>query len=516
MLGYRSQFTIYDQSDAVRLADWVRRDLDLDPKRFPPRQLARPDLGAEERARVGSRTTRTGRRRRTRTRLADDLHASTSAGCSTPPPSTSTTCSCSRCGVFREHPEVLERWRTASTTSSSTSSRTPTSPSGSSSGSSPRSTAASWSSATPISASSRAPRSRWPTVPRRPDRDRRGRRRGALVLRQRRLPAGRASPGPSLARVRRRRDHPRERPHDRVDPRPRALRRLRAPAPAQSSAAGRPDRAPAGRLDGGADGLDAGRDADARRPPSVHAGMVMVDEDGEFDVVADVERVALDAPVYDLDIEPHAQLRRERDRHAQLDLQVPRGRLSEPVEVRGVVSGRDDRSCSTRTTGRRSASSTPPTRSSTNNAAHRPKHLWTEQAAASRSSGTKATTSTTRRRSSSREIRRLIDTERSSLRRRRGLLPHQRAEPRPRRVAGARRHPVPRVRRREVLRPARGQGRARVPARAREPRRRSVVEAHRQHAAARRRRHVGREDRLVREGAGITFPDALATRRSPA
>ena len=39
LLGYRPQFTIYDQADAVRLCDWVRRDLDLDPKRFPPRQL---------------------------------------------------------------------------------------------------------------------------------------------------------------------------------------------------------------------------------------------------------------------------------------------------------------------------------------------------------------------------------------------------------------------------------------------------------------------------------------------
>jgi superfamily I DNA/RNA helicase len=39
LLGYRPQFTIYDQADAVRLVDWVRRDLDLDPKRFPPRQL---------------------------------------------------------------------------------------------------------------------------------------------------------------------------------------------------------------------------------------------------------------------------------------------------------------------------------------------------------------------------------------------------------------------------------------------------------------------------------------------
>lgn len=38
-MGYRSTFSIYDQSDAVRLADYVRRDLDLDPKRFPARQI---------------------------------------------------------------------------------------------------------------------------------------------------------------------------------------------------------------------------------------------------------------------------------------------------------------------------------------------------------------------------------------------------------------------------------------------------------------------------------------------
>jgi DNA helicase II / ATP-dependent DNA helicase PcrA len=38
-LGYRSSFSIYDQADSVRLVDYVRRDLDLDPKRFPPRRL---------------------------------------------------------------------------------------------------------------------------------------------------------------------------------------------------------------------------------------------------------------------------------------------------------------------------------------------------------------------------------------------------------------------------------------------------------------------------------------------
>jgi DNA helicase-2/ATP-dependent DNA helicase PcrA len=39
LLGLRPQFSIYDQGDAVRLTDYVRRDLNLDPKRFPPRQL---------------------------------------------------------------------------------------------------------------------------------------------------------------------------------------------------------------------------------------------------------------------------------------------------------------------------------------------------------------------------------------------------------------------------------------------------------------------------------------------
>ena len=38
-LGYRSNFTIYDQADAVRLTGYVIRDLDLDPKQFPPRAI---------------------------------------------------------------------------------------------------------------------------------------------------------------------------------------------------------------------------------------------------------------------------------------------------------------------------------------------------------------------------------------------------------------------------------------------------------------------------------------------
>jgi DNA helicase II / ATP-dependent DNA helicase PcrA len=38
-LGLRSSFSIYDQSDAVRLVGYVLRDLEIDPKRLPPRQV---------------------------------------------------------------------------------------------------------------------------------------------------------------------------------------------------------------------------------------------------------------------------------------------------------------------------------------------------------------------------------------------------------------------------------------------------------------------------------------------
>jgi ATP-dependent DNA helicase UvrD/PcrA len=38
-LGYRSSFTIYDQADTTRLTGYVLRDLGLDTKRFPPRQV---------------------------------------------------------------------------------------------------------------------------------------------------------------------------------------------------------------------------------------------------------------------------------------------------------------------------------------------------------------------------------------------------------------------------------------------------------------------------------------------
>lgn len=53
-LGFPSSFTIYDQSDAVRLTGYVLRDLNLDTKKFPPRSVhsaisaaKNDDLGVE-------------------------------------------------------------------------------------------------------------------------------------------------------------------------------------------------------------------------------------------------------------------------------------------------------------------------------------------------------------------------------------------------------------------------------------------------------------------------------------
>src|SRR4249920_1391044 len=38
-LGFTSTFSIYDTADSLRLMTMVCRDLDLDPKRFPPRSF---------------------------------------------------------------------------------------------------------------------------------------------------------------------------------------------------------------------------------------------------------------------------------------------------------------------------------------------------------------------------------------------------------------------------------------------------------------------------------------------
>ncbi len=108
-LGIRSSFSIYDQSDSVRLVDYVRRDLNLDPKRFPSRRLASQisslknelvsadqalDRAAGPAERRVAEVYREYQRRLHEASAADfdDLLLLTVR-------------------LFREHPDVLDRWR---------------------------------------------------------------------------------------------------------------------------------------------------------------------------------------------------------------------------------------------------------------------------------------------------------------------------------------------------------------------------------------------------------------------
>ena len=75
---------------------------------------------------------------------------------------------------------------------------------------------------------------------------------------------------------------------------------------------------------------------------AVRPGMVMVDEDGAFDLVERVERVELDAPVYDLDVERTHNFVARRARHAQLDLRVPRRRHPQHPRVRARLRRDED------------------------------------------------------------------------------------------------------------------------------------------------------------------------------
>ena len=66
----------------------------------------------------------------------------------------------------------------------------------------------------------------------------------------------------------------------------------------------------------------------------------MFAEDGEFDLVESVERVPLDAPGLRPQRRGHAQLRRQRARHPQLDLRLPRRRHPEHPRLRGRLPRR--------------------------------------------------------------------------------------------------------------------------------------------------------------------------------
>ena len=124
--GYPSTFTIYDQADAVRLTDYVVRDLGLDPKRFPPRAVharSRPP-----RTRVARPSTRVEVAQVIHERkIAEVFDRSTRPVCSSArAPWTSTICSVHRASCFGASPRCSRATRAGSATCWSTSTRTPT------------------------------------------------------------------------------------------------------------------------------------------------------------------------------------------------------------------------------------------------------------------------------------------------------------------------------------------------------------------------------------------------------
>ncbi|MSO78064.1 MAG: hypothetical protein EXQ79_00465 [Acidimicrobiia bacterium] len=108
-VGLRSQFTIYDQSDAVRLVDYVRRDMNLDPKRFPPRQLhgrisaLKNELIGPEQATASAYTPPEVRLAEVYTEYQRRLLEASAVDFD--------DLLMLAVKLFREHPDVLDRWR---------------------------------------------------------------------------------------------------------------------------------------------------------------------------------------------------------------------------------------------------------------------------------------------------------------------------------------------------------------------------------------------------------------------
>lgn len=100
-LGFTSSFSIYDAADSKRLMALVCRDLDLDPKKFPPKSFSaqisnlKNELIDEETFadRAAGGTSQAGGSGEVSRRRWPRRTACTSRGCARPTPSTSTTSS---------------------------------------------------------------------------------------------------------------------------------------------------------------------------------------------------------------------------------------------------------------------------------------------------------------------------------------------------------------------------------------------------------------------------------------
>ena len=111
-LGYRSNFTIYDTADQIRLVKQCLEELERDPKRFTPRGIHSQISNAKNQLdRPGASTRRASRA--STTRRSPTCTSCTSAGSSPRTPSTSTTCSILTVDVLERFPEAREKWQKA-------------------------------------------------------------------------------------------------------------------------------------------------------------------------------------------------------------------------------------------------------------------------------------------------------------------------------------------------------------------------------------------------------------------
>ena len=110
LLGYRSSFTIYDQADAQRLTDWVRRDLEPRSEAVPGAPAARADQRAEERARAARRSTRRWRVGPAERRISE-VYTEYQRRLAEASAVDFDDLLVLAVRLFREHPEALERYR---------------------------------------------------------------------------------------------------------------------------------------------------------------------------------------------------------------------------------------------------------------------------------------------------------------------------------------------------------------------------------------------------------------------
>ncbi|MGZ4795014.1 MAG: DNA helicase PcrA [Acidimicrobiia bacterium] len=109
VLGYRSSFSIYDEADAVRLVEFVRRDLNLDPKRFPPRRLHH-SISALKNELIDAEEAKAKALTQPEVRIAE-VYGEYQRRLAEASAADFDDLLLLVVKLFREHPDVLERWR---------------------------------------------------------------------------------------------------------------------------------------------------------------------------------------------------------------------------------------------------------------------------------------------------------------------------------------------------------------------------------------------------------------------